>query len=43
MPTFAKASVGEDGKKHAIPSLHRDSFLAKIPGFCPDAEPGNAS
>jgi len=21
-----------DGKKHAIPSLHRDSFLAKVPG-----------
>jgi len=21
-----------DGKKHAIPSLHRDNFLAKVPG-----------
>ena len=24
-----------DGKKCAIPSLHRDSFLAKVPGPCP--------
>ena len=24
-------------KKCAIPSLHRDSFLAKVPGSCPDA------
>ena len=24
-----------DGKKRAILSLHRDSFLAKVPGPCP--------
>jgi hypothetical protein len=29
-------------KTHAIPSLHRDSFLAKVPGLCPDAASGNA-
>jgi len=30
-------------KNHAIPSLHRDSFLAKVPGPCPDATSGNAT
>jgi hypothetical protein len=29
-----------DGKKCAIPSLHRDSFSAKVPGLCPDAASG---
>jgi hypothetical protein len=24
-----------DGKNCAVPSLHRDSFLAKVPGLCP--------
>jgi hypothetical protein len=28
-------------KTHAIPSLHRDSFLAKVPGPCPDTASGN--
>jgi hypothetical protein len=32
-----------DGKKCAIPSLHRDSFSAKVPGFCPDAASGNTT
>jgi len=32
-----------DGKKCAIPSLHRDSFAAKVPGSCPDAAAGNAT
>ena len=31
------------GKKRAIPSLHRDSFLAKVTGLCPDAASGNAT
>jgi hypothetical protein len=31
------------GKTYAIPSLHRDSFAAKVPGFCPDAASGNAT
>ena len=32
-----------DGKKHAIPVLHRDSYLPKVPGHCPDAAPGNTT
>ena len=32
-----------DGKNHAIPSLHRDSFLAKVQGLCPVLSPGNAT
>jgi hypothetical protein len=31
------------GKKRAIPSSHRDSFLAKVRGFNPDASSGNAT
>ncbi len=30
-------------KTRAIPSLHRDSFVAKVPGPCPDASSGNAT
>jgi len=30
-------------KNHAIPSLHRDSFLAKVSGSCPDAASGNTT
>ena len=30
-------------KTRAIPSLHRDSFAAKVPGPCPDAASGNGS
>jgi hypothetical protein len=26
-----------NAKTRAITSLHRDYFLAKVPGFCPDA------
>jgi len=29
-------------KTRAIPSLHRDSFLAKVTGSCPDASTSNA-
>jgi hypothetical protein len=32
-----------DGKKCAIPSLHRDSFQAKEQGLCPDAASGNTT
>jgi hypothetical protein len=28
-------------KTRAIPSLHRDSFLAKVPGLVPGATSGN--
>jgi hypothetical protein len=30
-------------KTHAIPSLHRDCFLPKVPGLCPDAASGNTT
>jgi hypothetical protein len=30
-------------KTHAIPSLHRDNFLAKVSGLCPDASSGSAT
>jgi len=30
-------------KKRAIPSLHRDSFVAKVRGLNPDASSGNAT
>ena len=30
-------------KTRAIPSLHRDSFLAKVPGLCPVLASGNAT
>ena len=32
-----------DGKKCAIPSLHRDSFAAKVPGPCPVLALGNTT
>jgi len=31
------------GKKRAIPSLHRDSLVAKVRGLYPDASSGNAT
>jgi len=31
--TRAPVSLRSSG--HGIPSLHRDSFLPKVPGFCP--------
>jgi hypothetical protein len=30
-------------KTRAIPSLHRDSFLAKVPGPCPVLASGNTT
>ena len=30
-------------KTRAIPSLHRDSFLPKVPGLCPVLASGNAT
>jgi hypothetical protein len=30
-------------KTRAIASLHRDKFLAKVPGSCPDASLANAT
>ena len=31
-----------DGKNRAVLSSHRDSFVAKVPGLCPDASSSNA-
>jgi len=31
----AQPALYLDGKNHAVPSLHRDSFLAKVPRPCP--------
>ncbi|MCE5226793.1 MAG: hypothetical protein LLG05_13175, partial [Porphyromonadaceae bacterium] len=31
----AQPTLYLDCKTCAIPSLHRDKFLAKVPGFCP--------
>jgi hypothetical protein len=50
--SYSSKNLHPDGKKCAIPSLHprrslfsrgarRDSFLAKVPGPCPDAASGN--
>jgi hypothetical protein len=30
-------------KTRAIPSLHRDNFLAKVPGHCPVPASGNTT
>jgi len=30
-------------KTRAIPFLHRDRFLAKVPGLCSDAASGNTT
>jgi len=30
-----------DGKNHALPSLHHDSFVAKVPGLYPVLASGN--
>jgi len=48
-PSFAKATEAKRRQKHpafgegrrAIPSLHRDRFLAKVPGPCPVLASGN--
>jgi len=31
----AQPALYLDGKNHAVPSLHRDNILAKVPGLCP--------
>jgi hypothetical protein len=41
--SYTSQSLYTDGKKCAIPSLHRDSFSAKVPGFCPDASSSNTT
>jgi hypothetical protein len=33
--SYSSQNLYQDGKNHAVPSLHRDSFLAKEPGPCP--------
>jgi hypothetical protein len=39
--SYNSQNVYLDGKKCAIPSLHRDSFSAKEPGLCPVLSSGN--
>jgi len=39
----AQPNLCHDGKKCAIPSLHRDSILAKVPGLCPVPASGNTT
>ena len=33
----------QTAKTRAIPSLHRDNFLAKVPGLCPVLSSGNTT
>jgi len=39
----AQSNLYLDGKKCVIPSLHRDNFLAKVPGPCPGLSSGNTT
>jgi len=41
-PANIQQTLYPDGKNHAVPSLHRDSFSAKVPGSVPGAASGNA-
>ena len=41
-PANIRQNLYPDGKNHAVPSLHRDSFSAKVPGSVPGAASGNA-
>ena len=38
-----QSKLHPDGKKHAIPGLHRDSYLPKVPRHCPVTAPGNTT
>ena len=40
--SYSSQNLYLDGKKCAIPSLHLDSFAAKVPGLCPVLASGNA-
>src|SRR4030042_2370712 len=41
--SYSSQNLYPDGKKCAIPSLHRDSFLAKVPGSNPVLASGNTT
>ena len=41
-PASTQQTLYPDSKNHAVPSLHRDSFSAKVPGSVPGAASGNA-
>jgi len=41
-PANIHKTLYPDSKNHAVPSLHRDSFSAKVPGSVPGAASGNA-
>ena len=41
-PASIQQNLYPDGKNHAVPSLHRDFYSAKVPGSVPGAASGNA-
>jgi hypothetical protein len=41
--SYSSQNLYPDGKKCAIPSLHRDNFSAKEPGPCPVLASGNTT
>jgi hypothetical protein len=41
--SYNSQNLYRDGKKCAIPSLHRDSLPAKVPGPCPVLSSGNTT
>jgi hypothetical protein len=41
--SYTSQNLYLDGKKYAILSLHRNSFMAKVPRPCPDAASGNTT
>ena len=41
--SYNSQNLYPDGKKCAIPSLHRDNFSAKVPGPCPVLASGNTT
>jgi hypothetical protein len=42
-PPSQKLRRLKDGKNCAVPSLHRDNILAKVPGSCPVLASGNTT
>ena len=41
-PASSQQALYPDRKNHAVPSLRRDSFSAKVSGFVPALTSGNA-
>ena len=40
--TMYQVPIAIGTKNHAVPFLHRDNYLAKVPGPCPVTASGNA-